>query len=146
MKKTGLCSIRMMRSFFVFLMLSLLMSAGSADGDFEIQGTLLIRYNGQAEEVTIPDGIEIIGEGAFLGSDIKKIMLPDTVKSLRNNCFSYCEQLEEITLPASVTEIGNDVFYGCRTLKTLSSAPGIRSRAPSASGSAPSGQKTVISR
>ena len=55
-------------------------SMSLADGDFDIQGTTLMEYKGNAEVVTVPDGIETIHEYAFMQKDgIKKIVLPSSL-------------------------------------------------------------------
>ena len=47
------------------------------------------------KEITIPDGVIEIGDGAFEG----------------------CKSLEKITIPDSVTVIGKNAFHGCGFLK-----------------------------
>lgn len=70
--------------------------AVDADG-FEIEDGVLRRYWGTAEEVVIPDGVESIGDGAFLG----------------------CDNLMEITIPKEVTSIGTNIFQNCISLTTI---------------------------
>jgi len=86
-------------------------TAGTAESvtaelpEFEIDGTTLVKYNGYGGEVTVPDGIEYIGEEAFWGSQVTKVVLPDTLRHLASYSFWGCERLREITLPASVEDI-----------------------------------------
>ena len=47
-----------------------------------------------------------------------KIILPDSVTSIRYGAFSWCS-LTGITIPASVTTIGSWAFYGCSSLSSI---------------------------
>lgn len=64
---------------------------------FVVVNNILFRYMGTDKDVVIPDGVEIIDEGAF-----------------ENN-----KTLESIIIPNSVTLIGNSAFYGCRKLSLV---------------------------
>ena len=50
------------------------------------------------EEIVLPEGLKSIGEGAFHGSGLKYITLPDSVCSVHPNAFAGCCQLEEIKM------------------------------------------------
>ena len=66
--------------------------------DYIIAGNnILIKYNGNDENVKIPNGVTMIGHEAF------------------RKCF----KLTSITIPHSVTEIGTCAFYGCRSLESV---------------------------
>ena len=80
-------------------------AAESAGNDFVIDGTTLVRYTGSGGEVTVPEGIEELAEGAFERSAVTKVNLPETLKEIRSYCFLECKELTEITLPASLTEL-----------------------------------------
>ena len=41
------------------------------------------------------------------------------LKSINDNCFSWCENLNSITLPSSVTSIGDYAFEWCRNLTSI---------------------------
>ena len=60
------------------------------------------------EEFVVPEGVEEIYSG-FLGSGLKKISLPTTLKKLNGGGLS-CETLTEITLPKSLEYIGPSCF------------------------------------
>ncbi len=100
----------------------------SANGKLEItQGALydvaekrLIAYLDQMEyidghyqsvrEYHVPDGTQIIGENAFIGTkDLLRVVLPEGLKRIEENAFCYCgAALREIIIPSSVTEFGKD--------------------------------------
>lgn len=67
----------------------------------------------------IPDGIRIIGEYAFSGSGLTKIVLPKSVEIIGNYAFSGCLGLNEISLPEKLTAICDAAFYNCYGLKEI---------------------------
>lgn len=70
--------------------------------------------------VTIPEGVKIIDDGAFLICEgLKKIVLPNSVTEIRYQAFLRCSKLESITLSENLTKIGNQAFSGCGSLKKL---------------------------
>ena len=76
-------------------------------------------------EVHIPERIEncpvtAIADKAFSDqTQITKIGLPSTVKTLGQRAFYGCTGLTEFTVPASVTSVGHQVFYKCDNLATV---------------------------
>ncbi len=80
----------------------------------------LICYNGQAEEVAIPDGVKIIGNYSFAYNEtIKKVVVPNTVVKIGNSTFKDCKALEQINIPNSVIGIGNNAFNSCLSLRQI---------------------------
>ena len=73
----------------------------------------------------VPEGTEIIGVSAFEGSQLRRINVPDTVTTIRNLAFSYCQKLEEISLPDSVTSIGSWAFEYCISLRSIRIPAGV---------------------
>ena len=93
---------------------------------------------------SILEGVQVIGEFAFAGSDLSgNIVIPNTVKridfsaflqtsintltfennsqlvSIGGSSFNNCESLTSITIPSSVTSIGAGAFFNCIALKTV---------------------------
>ena len=94
----------------------------AGNSDFEIIGTTLVKYHGNGEEVTVPDGIEVLGEEAFQSTGVTKVNLPESLKTIGSHCFLVCSRLEEITLPASLEGLENVIqpfsFSGLKEFKT----------------------------
>ena len=67
----------------------------------------------------IPKGTLYIGEESFAGSSIKKIIIPHTVKIIRDWAFEKCRETEEIILGDGVEEIGESAFEYCYSLKNI---------------------------
>jgi len=65
---------------------------------------------------TVPEGVEIIGEGSFLAAQIESIAFPSTLKTIEGWAFRFCENLKRLDIPDSVTEIGEVTFGFCSAL------------------------------
>ena len=95
------------------------------------------------EQISLPDGLLRIGEGAFSGcSYLKSLKLPDTMqqigmgafwgcsavdtvnmpkdlKRVEKSAFQYCYNLPEIILPEGCESIGEEAFCGCTAVKRV---------------------------
>jgi len=65
--------------------------------DFQMNGTVLVKYNGNAANVIIPEGVTAIGYRAF----------------------TDCISIINITIPLSVIYIENMAFEGCNSLENI---------------------------
>ncbi len=73
----------------------------------------------QIESVELPNGLTTIQEWAFEGSHIQSIDMPDTVTSIRDGAFRFCLELELVGLPTALTEMPQQTFESCPRLKEL---------------------------
>ena len=70
--------------------------------------------------VTLPDGLQSIGEEAFRGcSELTSIDIPASVTSIGENAFYDCTSLTAVTLPDGLESIGNRVFCVCSALTSI---------------------------
>lgn len=81
-------------------------------------GSVILGYNGNEKDISIPkqiNGINIkkIGESAFKDSPLQKIAISDGIEYIDWFAFSGCKQLTEIYIPSSVTSIGYGAFDNC---------------------------------
>ncbi len=60
-----------------------------------------------------------IDSSAFSYSNIKGIILPDSITKIENNAFYQCFDLENMYLGNGLTFIGQKAFYKCKALKTV---------------------------
>ncbi len=78
------------------------------------------------QELTIADGIEILGANAFSGCDsLMKVMMADSVRVIERNCFFECKYMFCVELSAALSEIGDRAFFGCEGLRDIDLPDGI---------------------
>ena len=89
-------------------------------GEFLIlNGTQLMRYAGEAEEVRIPDTVQKIDPDTFKDSNAKKIIFPGTMKMIECNTGLALVGVEEIVIEEGVEIIGEYMFRNARDLTKL---------------------------
>ena len=93
----------------------------SVDGVlFNQDQTIIVRYpRGRQGEYTIPDGVVIVGDGAFNGCyRVTNVTIPNSVTTLGCAAFFSCG-MSSITIPANVNRIDSLVFIGCQHLNVV---------------------------
>ena len=90
-----------------------------AMGDFFIWNQTLLAYQGTAKEVVVPDGVAVIGSGAFYEKDITSVALPSSLEEIGEEAFYGCANLASITLPKALSYIGYEAFYGDKALTSV---------------------------
>ena len=84
---------------------------------------ILRRYKGKGGVVEIPEGVTQIENNIF-GDDIEsnktvtKIIMPDSVKDIEMDAFSYCEELKEIIFSKNLERLSLDL-RGCFSIKEI---------------------------
>ena len=82
-------------------------------------------YSGNATALYIPgeiDGHEVvaIGDRAFENrTDLRTVMIPDSVTRINIGAFSGCINLANITLSKKIEKIGENAFYNCDSLQSV---------------------------
>lgn len=86
-------------------------------GKYYIDDGVLIKYEGNEEIVTIPEGVRQIKRDAFLPSmrEIRKIELPKSLDMIDDYVFLGIP-IESIYIPTGIKEIGNRSFHECCNL------------------------------
>lgn len=101
----------------------------------ETDSIKILRDISNKKEVIIPEKIDDkpvteIGSYAFYNykkilcfttrtSKMKKLSLPETLKTINSYAFFQCDELEELVLPKSLDDVKEMAFTGCRGLKTI---------------------------
>ena len=78
------------------------------------------------KNVTINEGITIIGESAFRETILKKLVLPSTVITVNDNAFAYCRHLEKAVLNESLNSIGCQAFMTTTSLSEINIPDSVR--------------------
>ena len=69
--------------------------------------------------VVIPNSVTSIGEHAFCYCEgLTSVVIPNSVTSIGEEAF-YGTNLASVTIPEGVTSIGKDAFGGCSALTTI---------------------------
>lgn len=103
----------------------------AAQNDFEIRGGVLVKYNGSATEVEVPEGVVEIGRKAFADcKNLVGIVFPEGLEKIGAYAFQGCSRLSAITFPKSlyptvdsnnrISWMGYNVFSGCTSIEVIS--------------------------
>lgn len=118
------------------------MDAMLQNNEFVIINGQLIDTGAFSENLVIPNGVTVIGPGAFEYDSMSTVVIPgsvevidddafqscnnltsvtmtDGLKKIGESAFYDCDDLTTITIPGSVTEIGRDAFYSCNNLESI---------------------------
>lgn len=76
-------------------------------------------YLSNLQEIRFPPTIQYIGVFAFMGTDIRDVCIPDTVKELGRDCFCNCASLRKIVFPRHLSTIPDECCYSCKSLEEV---------------------------
>lgn len=75
--------------------------------------------NADLTEITIPEGVDDIGEVAFFGCPkLHTVHLPESLKIIREEAFGE-SGLESIIIPEGVAQIDEKAFFSCEKLRYI---------------------------
>ncbi|MBR4965311.1 MAG: leucine-rich repeat domain-containing protein, partial [Lachnospiraceae bacterium] len=114
--------------FSVSFLFSIALKGSAESPDlFEMSGSVLMKYNGSSEHVTVPASVKAIGKGAFAGnSNLQKVTIPSSVELIDYEAFADCTSLLEVDIPDSVLSIRSSAFAGCEALTDVSIGTGLQ--------------------
>lgn len=88
-------------------------------GDRAFSGNSIGKYN-SIKDVTISNGVEIIGEGAFSSChSLESLTIPGSVKNISCGAFSGCLELKTLEIEKGVGKIEEKAFEDCKTLSEI---------------------------
>ena len=98
----------------------------SSASEFQMDGTTLVKYNGTAEDVSVPSSVKRIEAEAFAGNDyIRYVTISKSVEEIGASAFAGCKYLESVTIPDSVTTIEHAAFSRCPSLSKVTIGTGL---------------------
>ena len=71
------------------------------------------------ETISIPSGVQSIGNSAFAGTRLSSIELPNSLINIGNSAFQNCSNLVTITFNNKLKTIGNNAFNQCTSIVSL---------------------------
>ena len=74
---------------------------------------------GSFDEFVYFTGLTSVDDGAFSGSTLTQITLPDKVTTIGDNAFAFCNSLTTFNVPAAVDYIGYGAFKSCASLTKI---------------------------
>lgn len=80
----------------------------------------------KATSSEVPEGVEVLQEGAFSASTLSTISLPSSLKEIEETVFLQCRKLESIEVPDHTEKIGRAAFAFCSGLKKITIGSGIK--------------------
>ena len=87
---------------------------------FVIVNGILIDGKACEDDIVIPNSVTSIAEYAFMFCDsLTSVTIPNSVTTIGNGAFYGCDGLESVTIPDSVTSIGDKVFKSCKSLISI---------------------------
>ena len=100
---------------------------GNCDSDW---GDYTFRNCTSLKNITLPEGLSLIGIGAFINTGVESVVIPSTIErwdmlsgnngsSYENLAFQGCQKLSSVTLKEGIKVIQNSPFQGCPMLKKI---------------------------
>jgi len=74
----------------------------------------------QLQSIVLPDNVRKISESAFRNSQkLQTVVIPGNVSSIDAYAFADCVMLNDLVIPAAVANLGDYAFAGCTSLTNL---------------------------
>lgn len=77
--------------------------------------------------LSIANTVKIIGEYAFSQTSISSLVIPSSVKTIEEGAFSGCQSLKKVEISNGVRTIANYAFSNCRELRSVTIPPSVSS-------------------
>lgn len=88
--------------------------------EFEIYGTIMAKYLGNAKLVHVPEGITCVDQSAFYGcQELEEIHLPQSLRRIERSAFAECPRLRKVAIQPGLDTIGDAVFEHCQSLEEI---------------------------
>ena len=82
----------------------------------------------EVKDLVIPNSVTSIGDDAFYWCDgLTSVTIPNSVTSIGERAFTHCYDLTSVTIGSGVTSIGYSAFYYCTGLTSVTIGSGLTS-------------------
>ena len=82
---------------------------------------------GKTGSYNVPSGVEVIGNAAFISSNLETVNLPNSVQTIEEDAFFSCYKLTRVNIPNGVTSIGRYAFAHSNKLPEIVIGSGVKS-------------------
>ncbi len=86
---------------------------------------ILFPASSSLSEYSIPDIVMQLADYSFYGSNLKKIVIGESVSKIGQNAFSNCDNLTDLTFWAKSTSLEKNIFSDCDSLESVKIPEGI---------------------
>ena len=76
-------------------------------------------HAGSISEIILEEGVEYIGDFAFVACGVSEIVMPSTMEYIGDCAFAYCQGLKKVELNDAIWAIGEGAFYNDMKIKTI---------------------------
>ena len=104
---------------FIYHMMPNLVDLDIAEVNITALPTKAFYNSTNVEKLILPNTLTTIGEGMFIASKLKYVIIPNGVTAIEDEAFNGCRALTSIEIPASVETIEATAFIGCSSLETV---------------------------
>ena len=80
---------------------------------------ILFPASSSLSEYSIPDTVMQLADYSFYGSNLKKIVIGESISKIGHNAFSNCDNLTDLTFSAKATSFGRNIFSDCDSLESV---------------------------
>lgn len=96
-------------------------------------------------QYNIPSSVEIINKDAFYScKKLTNVIMPNTVKTIEDAAFIFCENLQNFSLSSSLETIGEDAFKGCNSITSITIPSSVQNIEPYALAYCPNLSNLVV--
>lgn len=78
------------------------------------------------QKYVVPEGVEVIGEGAFATAPFEEVVFPESLKEVAGSAFHQCDKLLEANLPDATETLGTQAFALNSALRKIHVGPKLK--------------------
>ncbi len=87
-------------------------------------GKYLLSFTGTAETLTLPKGLTVIADEAFVRCFVGEVTIPEGAVTIGSAAFRWRSELKKVTIPDTVRYIGDSAFANCGEPLIVINEPG----------------------